>query len=476
MYLPAQFKTTIRRVIGASAFSTALLAAACSWDDIDNLPDGPNDTAVGSVIVEPGQLELGGIGDSAFLTAAAYDRANRQALDVGFVWSVSDAGVAIIDSAGLLKAVGHGSVTVTASTLDVDGSATVEVDSRYAVQRACGSCHSSLSGDHANLGFSAISCWQCHDPAGETHRQFQNRHADASGGYDLLGAHLQLQCSDCHEAETATPIGSPVDVNDCVACHQTDYDAQHAGSAFPTTCISCHTPDTWGGAVVDHPSISGGFDLIGVHAQLGCTSCHVAISYVPLFSPLDENDCVTCHQSDYDTQHAGTGYPTTCASCHTPTGWSGATFDHSIASGGFNLVGPHTPLACTSCHDAGTGEPLFSPADESDCIACHQGTYDGQHLGSGYPTTCLTCHDGTTWSGANFNHDSDYFPIFSGKHDNEWSGCDTCHEQADDFQDFTCFNCHKHNQADMDDKHNGRPGYAYNAPTCLGCHPNGEAP
>jgi hypothetical protein len=28
----------------------------------------------------------------------------------------------------------------------------------------------------------------------------------------------------------------------------------------------------------------------------------------------------------------------------------------------------------------------------------------------------------------------------------------------------------------MDDKHDGRPGYAYDPPTCLGCHPNGEEP
>lgn len=471
-----QLNTTFRAIVVASLLSATLLTTACSWDNIENLPGVLNDTAVGAVVVEPPDLRLGGVGDSVFLVATVYDRANRELPDVMITWSVSDSDIATIDVVGLVRAVGLGSVTVTATAADVDGQATVDVASEYAAQRACGSCHSRLTGNHTNVGFSAVSCWQCHNPAGETHRQFENRHEDASGGYDLLGAHISLECTGCHEADAADLIGSPTNENDCIACHQTDYEGQHASSVFPTTCISCHTPDTWGGAVVDHLSVSGGFDLIGVHTELACTSCHVAVSYVPLYSPLDENDCVTCHQSEYDSQHAGTGYPTTCTSCHTPTEWSGATFDHSLASDGFDLAGPHTALACTSCHDAGTGEPLFAPADESDCIACHEATYNGQHASSGYPTTCLTCHNGITWTGATFDHDADYFPIFGGRHQGEWSACSTCHEQADDFEVFTCFNCHRHNQADMDDEHRGRAGYAYNSPTCLGCHPNGEAP
>jgi hypothetical protein len=467
---------TFRALLVASTLSTTFLAGACSWDDIENLPEPLNDTVVGSVIVEPDDLQLGGIGDSVFLEVTVYDRANRELPDVSITWSVSDSDIATIDAVGLVRAVGLGLVTVTATAGDVDGQATIDVDSKYAARRACGSCHSTLIGDHLNLGFPAVSCWHCHNPAGETHRQFQNRHENASGGYDLLGAHVRVQCSSCHEAGAASLIGSPSDETDCVACHRSEYDAQHVNSVFPTTCISCHTPDTWGGATVDHPSISGGFDLIGVHAELTCTSCHVAVSYVPMYAPLDENDCITCHHSEYDSQHASTGYPTTCTSCHTPTTWSGATFDHSVASGGFDLAGPHTALACTSCHDAGTGEPLFSPADESDCIACHEDTYNRRHAGSGYPTKCLTCHNGITWTGATFNHDADYFPIFVGRHDGEWSSCSTCHEQADDFEVFTCFNCHSHNQADMDNEHRGRAGYAYSSPTCLGCHRNGEAP
>ncbi|UCG85457.1 MAG: Ig-like domain-containing protein [Gemmatimonadota bacterium] len=381
------------------ALCTTLSLVACSWDDVEELPSdsGP---VVAAVSIDPAVLQLGGAGDSALLIATAHDRLEGFLADRSFSWSVSDASVATIDSMGLVKALAVGSTSVTATTDGVEGMASVQVDPAFATERACGQCHGWLRGDHTDLGFSAVSCWVCHNPAGETHRQFVNNHAAAAGGYELLD----------------------------------------------------------------------------VHAQLECGGCHVKSADRLRFSPKDANDCIACHQSDYDVQHAGTGYPTTCTSCHSTSAWSGATFDHGVASGGFDLTGRHTTLPCTSCHDAVTGQPLFTPADETDCAACHQSDYDQQHLGSGYPTSCLTCHDGSTWTGGRFDHDADYFPIYSGDHAGEWQSCGICHTQSGDFSVFTCFNCHRHNQNDMDDTHSGMTGYAYDPPTCLGCHPDGTKP
>ena len=36
----------------------------------------------------------------------------------------------------------------------------------------------------------------------------------------------------------------------------------------------------------------------------------------PLFNPTSDQDCAECHQADYDDEHAGTGFPTTCLECH----------------------------------------------------------------------------------------------------------------------------------------------------------------
>jgi hypothetical protein len=220
---------------------------------------------------------------------------------------------------------------------------------------------------------------------------------------------------------------------------------------------------------------SGGFDLTQVHASIPCTVCHDADTFEPLFQPAGAGDCVACHQTDYDGQHQGSGYPTDCAACHTPTLWSDGTFNHEAISGGFALVGTHADKACTVCHDADTFEPLFQPAGAGDCVACHQTDYDGQHQGSGYPTDCAACHTPTLWSDGTFNHEAQYFPIFSGKHANKWADCGTCHTNPQDFGVFTCFQCHNHSQNRMDDKHSEEPGYVYESSACLSCHPSGSA-
>ena len=48
----------------------------------------------------------------------------------------------------------------------------------------------------------------------------------------------------------------------------------------------------------------------------------------PIFPvPAAPDDCVACHQADYDREHAGEGYPTTCALCHGVNDWD-ADFRH----------------------------------------------------------------------------------------------------------------------------------------------------
>jgi hypothetical protein len=138
-------------------------------------------------------------------------------------------------------------------------------------------------------------------------------------------------------------------------------------------------------------------------------------------------------------------------------------------------LGIHGAVTCESCHDEATFEPLFDPAGDGDCLSCHQADYDGEHAGSGYPTTCLSCHTPTTWTATSFDHDTDFFPIFTGDHAPRWSDCATCHTDSDDFTLFTCFNCHAHNQAAMDKKHEERAGYSYVSSACLSCHPDGTS-
>ena len=47
--------------------------SGCSWDDLDLPSDDGDSPAVVSIAVTPAALELGGVGDSAQMSAAAYD-------------------------------------------------------------------------------------------------------------------------------------------------------------------------------------------------------------------------------------------------------------------------------------------------------------------------------------------------------------------------------------------------------------------
>ncbi len=186
--------------------------------------------------------------------------------------------------------------------------------------------------------------------------------------------------------------------------------------------------------------------------------------------------CAECHAPFHDASVS----TASCRDCHsmslTPVSDDHESIvnGHVVASGGFELLGAHEQLRCWACHDPVSGTPQFDPADQTDCITCHENDYQGQHAGSGFPTTCRTCHTVNNWSAATFDHDSQFFPIFSGDHKSKWNGCETCHVNANDFGVFTCFNCHKHDKDKMDDEHEDVSGYVYESSRCLACHPDGK--
>jgi hypothetical protein len=170
-----------------------------------------------------------------------------------------------------------------------------------------------------------------------------------------------------------------------------------------------------------------------------------------------------------DPDHVAGDYSHDCTVCHSTTGWSPASVNHNLT--GFPLSGAHVTVSCISCHSAGyTGTP-------TDCMACHESDYlsatDPNHLGAGFPTTCQTCHTTTAWSPANWDHDNQYFPIYSGEHREKWDACADCHVTPTNYASFECILCHEHNKTSMDDKHKGENGYVYASTFCLQCHPDG---
>ena len=116
-------------------------------------------------------------------------------------------------------------------------------------------------------------------------------------------------------------------------------------NAYPTDCTSCHSTLGWRDApAFDHAAVANGFQLLGAHDGLRCASCHTLPDLDPIYRPAGQDDCVSCHQQDYDREHGGSAFPTTCATCHGVDGWDVESFDHALT--GFPLVERHAMDKC----------------------------------------------------------------------------------------------------------------------------------
>ena len=329
----------------------------------------------------------------------------------------------------------------------------------------CVSCHqtnfnNTTNPNHTGAGFDT-DCAKCHTPSGWTPSTFDHSFFPLTLGHDIQ------DCATCH-TEPVYANQSP----NCVSCHQTDFnnttDPNHISSGFPTDCASCHTTNPgWTPATFDHTN----FPLTLGHDIQDCNACHTTGNFSDA-SP----DCVSCHQTDFNNttnpNHVSGNFPTDCASCHTTNpGWTPATFDHT----NFPLTLGHDIQDCNACHTTGN----FSDASP-DCVSCHQTDYNNttnpNHLAAGFPTDCISCHTTNPgWTPSTFDHDGQYFPIYSGKHQGEWNTCSECHTVANNFTSFSCIDCHEHsNQAEVDNKHQGVSGYTYQSSACYECHPNGR--
>jgi hypothetical protein len=254
--------------------------------------------------------------------------------------------------------------------------------------------------------------------------------------------------------------------------HQPDYarttNPNHQAGRFSTKCQDCHNTGAWKPANFDHSKTR--FALTGAHERTECSRCHVGGRYTGT-----PTDCNSCHQPDYarttNPNHQAGGFPLTCQSCHSTNAWRPANVDHSRTR--FPLTGAHTRVACATCHVGGryAGTPTA-------CNSCHNtaylGTTNPNHQAAGFPITCESCHTTSAWRPANWDHDGRYFPIYSGKHRGKWSSCSDCHVTAGNYRAFECITCHKHsNRTEVDDKHKGETGYAYQSAACYRCHPRG---
>ena len=338
----------------------------------------------------------------------------------------------------------------------------------------CAECHitdynNTTSPNHVNIDLST-NCEECHStepgwsPADFTVHDnlfFPIYSGEHNGEWNL--------CLECHNVEGNYQIFT------CIDCHdhnQTEMNDEHNGIPGyiweSNACFECHPTGSEEGAFNHNES---NFPLTGAHNGTTCSSCHEnGYQGTP-------TDCLSCHTSNYNEtsnpNHLGLNLSTTCEDCHTSDpGWEPATFD--VHNDYYPLNGAHNIIAneCANCHNGDYNNTA------NTCYACHTNEYnqttDPPHQTAQFSTDCILCHTESAWDPSTFNHDAQYFPIYSGKHNGEWNNCSECHTNPNNYADFSCIDCHEHNQAEMNSEHSGVSGYSWNSNACFECHPNGS--
>lgn len=317
----------------------------------------------------------------------------------------------------------------------------------------CYSCHqqqflSAKNPDHLASGF-ATTCQDCHSlNPGWTPATFDH------SAFPLTLGHSTPTCNDCHKGNYKNTS------TDCYSCHQATYTAtnnpNHQASGIGTVCSQCHTTNPgWTPAKFAHTN----FAMTLGHANVACDACHKG-NYTNT-----STDCYSCHLTDYNgttnPNHRTAGIPTTCALCHTTNpGWAPATFTHT----GFALTLGHANVTCDACHKGNY------TTTSTDCFSCHATDYNNttnpNHKTLNFSTTCTTCHTTNPgWTPATYTqHDTQFFPIYSGRHKGVWTKCSDCHTNPSNYLLFDCIHCHT----------NAHPGKNYTNAQCYQCHPRGS--
>ncbi len=346
-------------------------------------------------------------------------------------------------------------------------------------QTDCNNCHKSLVFNevsdqcidcHTDVHSSSVGddCARCHTSESWLVNNFAEIHEE--NGFALFGVHSTLSCEECHLSETRLrfdKIG-----NECINCHREDYmstqSPNHPDAGFSTNCIECH--DILGTGWGSENFLHDFFPLTLGHDISDCKECHVSGSFSDL-SP----ECVSCHQSNYNEttnpNHQALNFSTSCTSCHTiDPNWRPARFDAHNEY--YPLNGAHALVAgnCALCH---TADYSNTP---NTCVGCHINDYNNtqnpSHSQAHFSTDCKECHNENAWKPASFDHDAEFFPIYSGKHRGEWNNCTDCHTNTADYSIFTCITCHK--QSSTNSEHDEVSGYQYVSSKCLQCHPDGS--
>ena len=292
-------------------------------------------------------------------------------------------------------------------------------------------------------------------------------------GFPLSGGHSTAACETCHiggvfkgtpkncdgchaigQRVVATPKSSNHIVTDapCESCHfntATFLGARYNhGNAKPGQCKTCHNGRQANAKPASH--------AVGNKATGSCDSCHRPSAWFPAswnHIGVAPGTCTNCHvtggQSSISKPVSHTPVSikgmNQCDDCHSFVGWIPARFKHN------------TGAVCSSCHDGikATGKPGGHVATIDECNQCHFST--------------------TTFLGALGGKPANHIPYNAGVQ------CSNCHSgvglvnvavlHANSTATYSCATCHikpnpyEGNNQKTKSSHEGSSGN-----NCTGCH------
>ena len=234
------------------------------------------------------------------------------------------------------------------------------------------------------------------------------------------------------------------------------------------------------------------------------------------FRPLAFGTCTACH----DDNHLGS-MGTDCTDCHTTSGWDRIPrdefeegFDHGRTA--FELVGAHTVIECSSCHQPpdeatdriqirfsarGRATTYRAPVLEDGCLSCHVNRHEREFDDPSEVADCSACHTDQAWAPSTFDlfrHEQTSFRLRGahlavscaschadvGPPLTAWSfslgtpTCAGCHQQDDphggQFEGRPCTECHSEETFRISEFDHAATGYvlegAHVSSACVSCH------
>ena len=268
--------------------------------------------------------------------------------------------------------------------------------------------------------------------------------------YPLTGLHSKVACEKCHKPEIP---GGPVRYQNmkfdtCTACHADP----HKGE-FKKSCETCHSTSSWKnlppGFDFDHSKTK--YPLVGKHAQVACSACHLKGDFK---TQIPFANCSDCHKPDpHKRQFEKREKKGECSECHNLEGWKPSLFGVNEHNGSnYPLKGKHVQVACAKCHLPAGKDTIYN-VKYSACADCHQDAHDHQFAASPYNNRCEPCHTVIDFHRTTFTiaqHKTTRF-VLTGAH--VAVPCADCHKvgatgRADKilpfhFEDRACTACHK---------------------------------